>query len=193
MSKLFVQRIISPYSVHNLFSTSASGGGGKGKGSSKRPVLPIGSVPLERKSSKSRNKKENKNLRSSEIDAKANLLVPKSNKNVRKFSNTDDNGLPLLSQKDCFRRVEFASRMLELFRLEPTILHSIIFSDEGNFRIHDKDKRHAKERKKGGSKKKLELMDQKIYESATLPQIVWCGMTTKLIIGPYFFNSHVTG
>jgi len=97
----------------------------------------------------------------------------------KKF-NLDVNGLPLLTEKDCFRRIKFASQILQEIEKDPTFLKDAFFSDEGNFRL-------LKTKGQSGGKKK-----KKIYESHPLPQIVWCSMNTREIIGPYFFNSHVT-
>lgn len=103
-------------------------------------------------------------------------------------------GLPSLSEGDCKRRVEFASKMLELLNKEPEIIHSIIFSDEGNFWPFSSKNRFSNLVSGPNSKKKNTHHNKKFYhESRPLPCIVWAGMTTKEIIGPYFFNSHVTG
>jgi len=73
--------------------------------------------------------------------------------------------------------------MLEIYQVDKDILNRTLFSDEGNFRILKLEK----------GKKNRNKNKRKISESTPLPEIVWCAMTPKEVIGPYYFNSHVTG
>ena len=92
----------------------------------------------------------------------------------------DQYGLPLLNHKDCSRRLQFSLTMMDLIEKDKKFLPSILFSDEGNFRVFKDPSRRNKDNKR-------------FQESQNLPVIVWCGMTSKDIVGPYFFNSYVTG
>jgi hypothetical protein len=83
--------------------------------------------------------------------------------------------------------------MLAILEANPEILDKIIFTDEGNF-MTNPSKNEQKDIEDAKNMKSFHSDALKRYgESKRLPQIVWCGMTTKYIIGPYFFNSYVTG
>lgn len=86
--------------------------------------------------------------------------------------------LEALTKEDCDRRLFFAYKLLLMIDNEPDILDNILWTDECNFNLP-----------------KLPSLISKppVSESESLPQIAWCGITTKGTIGPYFFNSHVTG
>jgi len=105
-------------------------------------------------------------------------FIPKT-KNLIGKHRTCTFGLPILSERDCERRIIFAQQFLDLLDRDPTILDSIVFSDEGNFWPITIN---------GAPKKK----NKRFNESEPVPTIVWCGMSSKEIIGPYFFNSYVT-
>ena len=103
-------------------------------------------------------------------------------------------GLPNLKPKECERRVVFAKSILPLLDQNPDLLNSILFSDEGNFWPEKPEVVVGGTAQNGGSRNKKRYFKNKIYaESQPLPTICWCGMTSKEVIGPYFFNSHVTG
>lgn len=96
-----------------------------------------------------------------------------------KFNGVGKDKLEPLNYMDCSRRENFAFKFLVQLQNEPDLLDRIIWTDEGIFNFpHVVDKSSE--------------MSQ-IAESAMLPQIVWCAVTTRGTIGPYFFNSHVTG
>lgn len=86
--------------------------------------------------------------------------------------------LEALSSQDRDRRVIFAYKLLLLVEDDPDILDNILWTDECNFNLP-----------------KLTTLINKppVAESEMLPQIAWCGMSTKGTVGPFFFNSHVTG
>jgi hypothetical protein len=108
------------------------------------------------------------------------LVLPQALYAKRLFK-IDEYGLPALNEKDCARRLEFANKILRRIDADKKFLQSVIFSDEGNFRVF---------KAPGASSKKL--VGIRRNESQTLPVIVWCGLTSKDVIGPYFFNSYVT-
>jgi hypothetical protein len=103
-------------------------------------------------------------------------------------------GLPSLKSKDRERRVLFAKSLLAILDKKPEILDSIIFSDEGNFWPERPQVLLGGGTERGGGLNKKRYFKKKMYaESSPLPTICWCGMTSKEVVGPYFFNSHVTG
>jgi len=172
---------------------------GRGKGKSQGPTIPqdpdISTVfpplPLHLKTSTAKQLHEPSSSSSLTTSEKSSF---KGKRNFA-FPNMDHQGLPLLNAKDCFRRVEFASKMLQILKKEPEILDSILFTDEGNFHLSKSSRKPLD--KEGQSKdsplKGIKPKGRKVAESQSLPQIVWCGMTSKHVIGPYFFNSYVTG
>ncbi|CAG7821474.1 unnamed protein product [Allacma fusca] len=109
----------------------------------------------------------------------SNQLILPSALYARRIFKIDQYGLPVLNDKDCSRRLEFASKILRKLDQDKKLLQSVIFSDEGNFRVF----------KLPGSQ--AQKQQGRRNESSSLPVIVWCGMTSKDIIGPYFFNSFV--
>jgi hypothetical protein len=177
-------------------STTTQSGKSKSK-STKKSGGPMGAVPTAVKASKSKpsllpllsfptptEKAAEKIIRKPEL---------KKNKNKHNFANVDDQGLPCLNSKDCFRRVEFASKLLEIINCQPALLDSIVFSDEGNFRLTQASK-NRKIKPPGERREKPSHSSRRLTaESKPLPQIIWLGMSSKHIVGPYFFNSHVTG
>ncbi|ODM93502.1 hypothetical protein Ocin01_13183 [Orchesella cincta] len=105
--------------------------------------------------------------------AKAKTEASKKKQQARRCKQ----GLEILDQKDSFRRVYFAAKMLFLLEDVPEILNNLVFTDECNFNLPNVPPIIAK---------------PPVAESEKLPQIAWCGMSVKGALGPYFFNSHVT-
>jgi hypothetical protein len=193
MSKFLVSNFSKKLLIAHNFSTTVSGKGGKGQSN---PIVPISFKLSRSKKSKSKgkeiSKRKAKDVLSSQLpngNDPPKIISKRSRKKPRTFANTDEHGLPLLNSKDCFRRVEFASKMLSKLEKDPTILDKIVFSDEGNFMLSPLKQSSAIKHTKSSQ---YDLL-QRYGESRRLPQIVWLGMTTKYIIGPYFFNSYVTG
>jgi hypothetical protein len=181
-------------------STTTQSGKSKSK-STKKSGGPMGAVPTAVKASKSKISKPSlfpvlsKSPPTTEKAAEKIIRKPelKKNKNKHNFANVDDQGLPCLNSKDCFRRVEFASKVLEIINCQPAVLDSIVFSDEGNFRLTQASK-NRKIKPPGERREKPSHSTRRLTaESKPLPQIIWLGMSSKHIVGPYFFNSHVTG
>lgn len=93
-----------------------------------------------------------------------------------------------LSDDDCDRRAQFATDGLERFEQDEHILDKIIWSDEADFKLNGTVNRHnctywASEN------------PQKQIPVKHSPQglMVWCGMTSTGLIGPYYFDGPVTG
>ncbi len=93
-----------------------------------------------------------------------------------------------LSDDDFDRRLEFAQEMLVSFDENSTLLDKIIYSDESEFKLNGQVNRH-----------------NSCYWSSRNPHatapvrhtsqgvMVWCGITSTRIFGPYFFDENVTG
>jgi len=130
-----------------------------------------------------------------DFDAEKDKLTPALEKSLMDLVQRQSEakfGLPYLTTKDCERRVIFAETMLNRIEKNPEILDSILFTDEGNF-WPDKPNIPI-----GGNEdrtlNKKRYFKKKVYEeSRPLPTICWCGISSKEVVGPYFFNSHVTG
>lgn len=93
-----------------------------------------------------------------------------------------------LSDDDFDRRIEFCQTMLVQFQNDSSLVNKIIWSDESKFMLSGVVNRH-----------------NCCYWAYSNPEIkipvknsrmgitVWCGLSSKGIIGPYFFEDTVTG
>ena len=91
-----------------------------------------------------------------------------------------------LSKDDLARRVEFYEAMLKEFHEDSVLVEHILWSDKSEFKLNETVNRHDYVY---WARKNLH---------ATLPirntqkgVIVWCGITSTQIIGPYFFDDSV--
>lgn len=135
------------------------------------------SVPISLKPKPSKKSQSSKSILDKMIPGDKAQTLPRGPK-PRKFPNTDDAGLPLLTPKDCNARVLFSSKMLNLLEAHPELVDRIIFSDEGNFNLTPLP-RSAREEDAGMIKSFHSDAISRYGESKRVPQIVWCGMTTK--------------
>lgn len=94
--------------------------------------------------------------------------------------------LQALNEEDVDRRLEFAEHMLARMAEDETYLDRIIFSDEAIFKLHG-----------GVNKQNIRYWDDTnprffTEEPLHAPQVVvWCGLWSGGIIGPFFFDSTV--
>lgn len=93
-----------------------------------------------------------------------------------------------LSDDDFDRRMEFCEIMLSKFDQNPRLLDMIIWTDESEFRLNGVINRH------NCSYWAYSNEHEKILVSNSKQSLmVWCGMTSNGLIGPYFFDGSVTG
>jgi hypothetical protein len=93
-----------------------------------------------------------------------------------------------LNDDDFDRRSEFCEIWLEKFQSDPLLIDNIFWSDEAKFNMNTTVNRHnctywARENP---------------HVKFTVPNtsegiMVWCGMTSNGLVGPYFYNENVTG
>ena len=93
-----------------------------------------------------------------------------------------------LSDDDFDRRQEFCESMIDRINAEPGILDKIIWSDESEFKLNGTINRHNC--RYWASTNSHELIPRSQYADGVM---VWCGITSSGIIGPYFFEGNVTG
>ena len=93
-----------------------------------------------------------------------------------------------LSDDDFDRRQEFCESMIDRIKAEPGILDKIIWSDESEFKLNGTINRHNC--RYWASTNPHELLRRSQYAEGIM---VWCGITSSGIIGPYFFEENVTG
>jgi hypothetical protein len=92
-----------------------------------------------------------------------------------------------LEEEDFSARMEFAQEMLQMLEDDPTLLDSLVFSDEANFHLSGVVNRH-----------------NAVYWDASNPDFtatlpvnspkvtVWCGIWSGGVFGPFFFDDNVT-
>ena len=91
-----------------------------------------------------------------------------------------------LSDDDFDRREEFCSTFLVKFEREPALLNKIISSDESEFKLNGVINRHNC----------CYWASTNQHEKLPVPDLhkrvmVWCGLTSGGLIGPYFFDQNV--
>lgn len=92
-----------------------------------------------------------------------------------------------LSDDDFDRREEFCSIFLAKLKQEPSLLDKIIWSDESKFMLNGVVNRHNC----------CYWATSNQQQTMTVPDtreglMVWCGITSDGLIGPYFFDGNVT-
>lgn len=93
-----------------------------------------------------------------------------------------------LSEDDYDRRAEFCDIWLSKFEENPDLVNKILWSDESQFKLNGRINRHnscywAQEN----------LHVQIPVKNSEAGVMVWCGMTSSGLIGPYFFEDTVNG
>lgn len=93
-----------------------------------------------------------------------------------------------LSEDDFDRRAQFCETLLGRFSKEPGMIDKILWSDESQFTLNGVINRH-------NSCYWAYSNPHEIFQVGTSKQglMVWCGMTSGGLIGPYFFDGSVTG
>lgn len=149
------------------------------------------------------NSKKPKRSKTRNTTSKALIIYP-SNKNNKEINSSTskrsthqlhNNGITPLSRPECALRLQFAKEMLQRLDQNPKLIDNIVFSDECNFWHYFPKSKNSKELICGPPNRnfKKSLKKQVYAESKPLPTIAWCGITTKEVIGPYFFNAQITG
>lgn len=93
-----------------------------------------------------------------------------------------------LIEDDPDRRLQYCELMLNEFNEDPTIFHNIIFSDEAQFKLNGLVNRH--------NSVYYDTINPHITVETQLNQpgvLVWAGLSSSGLIGPYFFEGNVTG
>ena len=93
-----------------------------------------------------------------------------------------------LSEDDFDRRAQFCETLLEKFSKERSMIDNILWSDERQFTLNGVINRH-------NSCYWAYSNPHETFQVGTYKQglMVWCGMTSGGLIGPYFFDGSVTG
>lgn len=94
----------------------------------------------------------------------------------------------LLNEDDFDRRVEYCETFLTLLQSDPDLIHRVIWSDEAIFKLDGNINRHNSTY---WATQNPNIKWEQSMESAGLT--VWAGIWSQGVIGPYFFNSTVTG
>lgn len=93
-----------------------------------------------------------------------------------------------LSDEDFTRRKEFCLTMLALFNENPSMVDKIVWSDESKFMLNGTVNRHnCCYYAYSNQHQLLPVINSKDGV------MVWCGLTSKGLMGPYFFDTSVTG
>jgi transposase len=93
-----------------------------------------------------------------------------------------------LREDDFDRREEFCDTLLEKFTKEPSMVNKIVWSDESEFKLNGVINRH------NCTYWAFSNPDEQMPVSNSKQGLmVWCGITSYGIIGPYFFDGLVTG
>ena len=88
-----------------------------------------------------------------------------------------------LEEEDNDRRVEMCETLLNHYENDPYILDNIWFSDEAIFHLSGRVNRHNT---RIWETENLKVIEEKERDSPKL--VVWCAISGKGIIGPYFFR-----
>ncbi len=93
-----------------------------------------------------------------------------------------------LSDDDFDRRMEFCERMLALVHKDPSLLLKILWTDEADFKLNGHINRH-------NSSYWAEENPHEQIPIKHSPQgvMVWCGIWSEGLIGPFFFDENVNG
>jgi hypothetical protein len=91
-----------------------------------------------------------------------------------------------LNDDDCDRRAEFCETWLAKFENEPKLVDKILWSDEAEFKLHGTINRHnctywCQE----NPHVQIEVSNDR------RGIMVWCGMTSNGLLGPYFYEENV--
>ena len=93
-----------------------------------------------------------------------------------------------LSDDDFQNRVKFCETMLAKFDENARLVNKILWSDESQFMLNGTVNRHN-----CCSWASSNPHEQIPVRNSKLGVMVWCGMTSAGLIGPYFFSDSVTG
>jgi hypothetical protein len=93
-----------------------------------------------------------------------------------------------LSDDDFDRRIEYCETFLAKLKEESRLLDKIVWSDESQFMLNGTINRHNC-CYYATSNPHIEIP----VANSKLSVMVWCGITSSEIIGPYFFEENVTG
>lgn len=93
-----------------------------------------------------------------------------------------------LSEDDFDRRAEFCETWLSKFEENPQLVNKIVWSDEAEFKLNGRINRHncsywAKENPHV----------QLPVKHSNAGVMVWCGLTSNGLLGPFFFEENVNG
>lgn len=93
-----------------------------------------------------------------------------------------------LSEDDFDRREVFCETLLEKFSKEPSMINKILWSDESEFKLNGVINRHNCSYWAFSNPHELIPVS-----NSKQGLMVWCGLTSSGLIGPYFFDNSVTG
>lgn len=93
-----------------------------------------------------------------------------------------------LSDDDYDRRMEFCELWLNKFNEDDHVVDRILWSDESEFKLNGTVNRHNCTY---WSRRNLHV--QVPVKNSRQGVMVWCGMSSRGLIGPYFFHNSVTG
>ena len=93
-----------------------------------------------------------------------------------------------LSDDDFQKRLDFCSTMLAKFDQDTRLVDKILWSDESQFMLNGTVNRHN-----CCSWAPSNPHEQIPVSNSKLGVMVWCGMTSAGLVGPYFFEDSVTG
>lgn len=94
--------------------------------------------------------------------------------------------VPQLSEDDFDRRIEFCDSMLSQFQESPGLVNHILWSDESMFYLNGTVSRHN-DVWWGPVNPHNQLEVRNTQQSV----MVWCGLTSENLVGPYFFEGGV--
>ena len=92
-----------------------------------------------------------------------------------------------LSEADLAKRVDFCEAMLQMFAKNDNLVNKIIWSDESQFMLNGIINRHN-----CCYWAQSNPQQQIAVSNSKQGVMVWCGMTSAGLIGPYFFGDSVT-
>ena len=93
-----------------------------------------------------------------------------------------------LSDDDFDRRDEFCVAFLAMLEQNPDLLNKIIWSDESEFKLNGVVNRHN-----SCYWAQANPQEQIPIQHTSAGMMVWCGVNSDRLLGPWFFDEHVTG